>query len=160
MEPSAKSSAVRSPSKPRPKRQRSRVTNGKQMFVDGNGRSPWARRWKDLCELHARDISPSGAIHLSEAQRSLIRRTATIEIELEAIEGKLSEGTAQDIATYATAAAHLRRLLETLQPGLERKARDIGIVDGKAESVEWSPLRAALREDIAAAERAKLEDVS
>ena len=68
------------------------MTNGKQMFVDGDGRSPWARRWKDLCELHARDISPNGAIHLSEAQRSLIRRTATIEIELEAVEGKLSEG--------------------------------------------------------------------
>jgi hypothetical protein len=124
------------------------------MFVDGNGRSPWARRWKDLCELHARDISPSGGIHLSEAQKSLIRRTATIEIELEAVEGRLSEGKAQDLAVYATAAAHLRRLLETL--GVERRAKVIpGLIDSTAQ-VEWSPLRSRWAAEIAA-ERAKTD---
>jgi hypothetical protein len=150
MEPAAKSSTVRS----RPKRSRSRVTNGTRAFVDGDGRSPWARRWKDLCELHAKDISPSGPLHLTEAQRSLIRRAATLETELEQVEGKLSEGTAQDLATYATASAHLRRLLETL--GIERRARDMGNVVDRTMSVEWSPLRQRYAREIAA-EAAKAE---
>jgi hypothetical protein len=61
-----------------------------------------------------------------------------LEIELEQIEGLLSMGKPQDIAAYATAASHLRRIFETL--GLDRKARDItGIIDGTAKT-EWSPL--------------------
>ena len=140
MEMAAETSAVRSTPKPRPKRQRSRVTNGKQLFVDGNGRSPWARRWKDLCELHARDISPSGAVHLSEAQKSLIRRTATIEIELEAVEGKLSEGRPR---TWP----HTRRPRPIYDGCLRRcrcraKARDHQRDHRRhGAAVEWSPLK-------------------
>jgi hypothetical protein len=152
MEAAVGSSAVRSVPKPRPKRQRSRVTNGKQMFVEGDGRSPWARRWRDLIELHVSDLG--GAAALSEAQRSLVKRASTIEIELEQIEGRLSEGKAQDLALYATATAHSRRVFEAL--GLERKARDMGsIIDGKAVPVEWSPLRARL---YAEAERIRQEE--
>jgi hypothetical protein len=104
--------------------------------VQGNGRSPWARRWKDLIEAHVADLG--GVSALSEAQRSLIKRASTIEVELEQVEGKLSEGKAQDLATYATATAHLRRVFEAL--GLARKARNMGdIIDGKAVPVEWSP---------------------
>jgi hypothetical protein len=116
-------SAVRVVPETRPTKQRSKVTNGKRMFVDGNGRSPWARRWRDLCELHARDLSGGDLDSLSEAKRSLIKRAATIEIELEAIEGKLSEGKPGDLSTYAMAAGHLKRILETL--GIERVPRDI-----------------------------------
>ena len=129
------------------------MTNGKQMFVQGNGRSPWARRWKDLIEAHVADLG--GVSNLSEAQRSLVKRAATIELELEQIEGRLSEGKAQDLAAFATAVSHLRRVFETL--GVERKARHMGdIVDGRAVSVEWSPLRSRWAAEIAA-ERAKAE---
>jgi hypothetical protein len=100
---------------------RSQVTNGRRLFVDGDGRSPWARRWRDLVELHAGDIGQPDL--LSEAQLSLIRRVATIEIELEAMEGRLSQGGAADFDTYTRAAGHLRRLLETL--GIERAKRDV-----------------------------------
>lgn len=31
-----------------PPAQRSRVTNGRAMFVEGDGRGPWARRRRDL----------------------------------------------------------------------------------------------------------------
>jgi hypothetical protein len=51
-------------------------------------------------------------------------------------------GKAQDLATYATAASHLRRIFETL--GLDRKARDVTgqTIEGSAIS-EWptSPMR-------------------
>jgi hypothetical protein len=109
--------AVRSTSK----RVRSKVTNGRRTFVNGDGRSPWARRWRDLIEAHARDISPNGVDHLSEAQRSLIKRAATIEIQLEAIEGNLSEGLQANLAHYAQTAGHLKRILETL--GIERRQK-------------------------------------
>ena len=105
------------------KRGRSRVTNGNGAFIRGDGRSLWTRRWKDLIELHARDISPNGAAHLSEAQKSLIRRAATLEIEMESIEGRLSEGGPGDLSTYAAAAGHLKRILELL--GIERRQKDV-----------------------------------
>ena len=105
----------------RPSRLRSRVTNGRTLFVEGDGRGPWARRLRDLCEAHAADLG--GAECLSEAQRSLIRRCATIEVQLEQMEGQLCDGKTCDLSKYATAAGHLRRILETL--GIERKPRDV-----------------------------------
>jgi hypothetical protein len=137
------SSAARSSPKLRHKRNRSKVTNGKRMFVEGHGWSPWARRWRDLIEIHSNDLSAGDPTLLSEAQRSLVKRAATLEIELEQVEGRLSMGKAQDLATYATAASHLRRIFETL--GLDRKQRDVtngAVIDGQAIS-EWSstPLR-------------------
>ena len=147
MEPAVNSSAVRSAPTAKNARLRSRVTNGKAAFVSGDGRSPWARRWRDLIELHVADLG--GVAALSEAQRSLVKRAATIECELEQVEGRLSLGKAQDLATYATAAAHLRRLFESL--GLERRARDMGsVIDSTASSADWSPLQQRYAREIAA----------
>jgi hypothetical protein len=121
------SSTVRTPSGARPPAVRSRVTNGRQLFVEADGRSPWARRLRDLIEAHIADLG--GPFVLSEAQRSLIRRASTIELELEQLEGQLSEGKAANLAIYATAAGHLRRILETL--GIERRARDVTLTLGQ-----------------------------
>jgi hypothetical protein len=116
-----KSSVIRSASEAQALRQRSAVTNGKRVFVDGDGNAAWTRRWRDLVTAHVGDLG--GAAILSEAQSSLVRRVATIEIELEQLEGKLSKGEAVDLDAYTRAASHLRRILESL--GLERKARNI-----------------------------------
>jgi hypothetical protein len=101
--------------------QRSRVTNGSAAFVEGSERSAWARRFRDLVEAHVTDLGGSDA--LSEAQKSLIRRVATIECELERYEGLLSQGQEVSLDEYARAASHLRRLLETL--GLRRVSKDV-----------------------------------
>ncbi|MEI9805363.1 MAG: hypothetical protein WDN48_14230 [Pseudolabrys sp.] len=82
-----KPTATRTATEARAPRQRSAVTNGKRQFVDGNGNAAWTRRWQDLVRAHACDLG--GADTLSEAQSSLVRRVATIEIELEQLEGKL-----------------------------------------------------------------------
>jgi hypothetical protein len=84
------SRAVRQVSGARSPRVRSRVTNGRMLFLEGNGRTPWTRRWRDLFEAHSADLG--GADCLSEAQRSLIRRCTTIEVQLEQIEGQFVEG--------------------------------------------------------------------
>ena len=104
-----------------PRRIRSRVTNGSAPFVEGNGRSAWSRRWKDVCALHAADLG--GMATLSEAQGSLIRRCATLEVELERLEGQMSLGQEVDLDLYARVAGHLRRCLETL--GVDRVKRDV-----------------------------------
>jgi hypothetical protein len=47
------------------------VTNGRRTFVVGDGRGPWARRYRDLIALHVSDLGGPDA-GLSEAQLSLI----------------------------------------------------------------------------------------
>jgi hypothetical protein len=104
---------------------RSRVSNGSALLAGVDGRSTWARRLRDLIELHVADLG--GDDNISEAERAIVRRAAVLITELERMECSfaLSEG-APDIATldaYQRAAGNLRRLLESV--GLERRARDV-----------------------------------
>ena len=115
------SSAERHAADTRPKRIRSAVSNGRRLFVDGDGNSAWSRRYRDLIVGHISDMG--GRDMLSEAQLSLIKRASAIELELEQMEGRLSKGAQVDLDTFTRAASHLRRLLETL--GLRRQARDV-----------------------------------
>jgi hypothetical protein len=115
------SSAERHAADTRPKRIRSAVSNGRRLFVDGDGNSAWSRRYRDLIVGHISDMG--GRDMLSEAQLSLIKRASAIELELEQMEGRLSKGEQVDLDTFTRAVSHLRRLLETL--GLRRQARDV-----------------------------------
>jgi hypothetical protein len=103
---------------------RSAVTNGKRLFVEklANGRSPWARRMRDVIALHVAD--QGGLEILSEARRSLIRRAATITTELERLEARFASDEAgkDDFDAYQRGANTLRRLLEAI--GLDRVPRD------------------------------------
>lgn len=84
-----------------------------------DGRSLMARRFR---EIHASIESDLGG-DLTEAQRHLIARAATLAIWCEAREAELAQGDEFDAGAYATIANALRRLLSDL--GLERRARDI-----------------------------------
>ena len=97
------------PQKPEP---RSRVSKRKKAFVVGDGRSGWARRWKDLLDdLHGR---LGGAEKLSETQLGLCRRIATIQIECERLEGQLSLGQKVDLDLYSRLSANMKRLNDTV----------------------------------------------
>jgi hypothetical protein len=101
---------------------RSKKTNGRARFVaEGDGRSGWSRRQRDLVELHCDDLG--GVAVLSEAQLSLCRRAATLECELERLEGLLSTGEEVDLDLYGRISGQLRRILETL--GVQRAKRDV-----------------------------------
>lgn len=100
-------------------RQRSRVTNGKSLFQFGDGRTAFARRFRDLVTAHIDDLG--GADTMSAAQLSLARRAATLEVQLEYAEDELASGGELDLAAYAAASGALHRILKSL--GLERKAR-------------------------------------
>ena len=104
---------------------RSAVTNGSSLLAGVDGRSTWARRLRDLIELHTNDLG--GVLNISEAEKAIVRRASVLIVELERMETDfaLAEG-APNIATldaYQRAAGNLRRLLESL--GLERRQRDV-----------------------------------
>jgi hypothetical protein len=105
----------------RPAALRSAVTNERRLFVQGDGNSAWARRYRDLIAGHVADLG--GRDQLSEAQLSLIRRASALEVELELAEGKLSAGEQIDMDLHIRAVGALRRTLESF--GLARVPKPI-----------------------------------
>jgi hypothetical protein len=103
---------------------RSRVTNGAELLPGIDGRSIWARRFRDLIRLHLNDLG--GEADASEAEKALVRRAAALIVELERLETKfaLSDGaTSTQLDDYQRATGALRRLLESL--GLKRRLKDV-----------------------------------
>lgn len=102
---------------------RSRISNGATLpGVDG--RSTWVRRLRDLIALHLADLGGDGQV--SEAERSIVRRAATLTVELERMEATFAlSGEAQpdQLDLYQRTANSLRRLLET--NGLKRRSKDV-----------------------------------
>ena len=86
MEPLPNSSAIRRKSVMLASRSWSSVTNGKRLFVEHRGDTAWARRFRDvLVEI----ISDLGGLDvLSEGQKQLARRAATLCITCERIRGQ------------------------------------------------------------------------
>jgi hypothetical protein len=110
-------------------RLRSKVTNGKTLFATGGDmRGAWARRLRDLIGQHLSDLG--GPDMASTAEASIIRRAATLTVELERLEAKFAEAgqaEANDLDLYQRTAGNLRRLLEAV--GIERRAREVPNLD-------------------------------
>jgi hypothetical protein len=109
-----------------PAKQRSRVTNGRALFVEADSRGPWARRFKDILAEITNDLG--GVDVLSEGQKQLARRCATIAIACEKLEGQAAAGLDIDLNVYGQLTDRLGRAFQRL--GLERRARDVsGLAD-------------------------------
>jgi hypothetical protein len=67
---------------------RSQITNGKRLLPGVHKGSQWARRFYDVVHLYASD--QGGDDNLSEGRRSLIRRIACLQVELELLETKFA----------------------------------------------------------------------
>ena len=104
--------------------QKSAITNGNKLLPGVDGRSPWVRRAKDLINAHLSDLG--GRDNTSVAEQSLVRRAATMTVELEALEAKFAQAghaSVNDLDLYSRTASNLRRIFESL--GLERRPRNI-----------------------------------
>ena len=106
---------------------RSRVTNavarGSVLFLDhSDKRGIIPRRFKDIVGLVTSDLG--GPDQLSEVQRQLIRRIASLSVWSESQEARMADGEEIDIDAFQRAAGSLRRLCESI--GLQRHAREIG----------------------------------
>ena len=128
------------------KDQRSAVTNGRRLHAVAPGDTRWARRFRDVLCLIISDLGGHGA-GLSEGQRQLARRAATISIECEKMEGEAAAGAPFDVVTYGMLTDRLGRVLERL--GLRRQPRFAGNVIDNAGDVSFSPLQSRLRDAFA-----------
>ena len=86
---------------------RSRVTNGRTLFVEADGRGPWGRRFRDILAEITNDLG--GADLLSEGQRQLARRAATISIACERLEGEAAAGAEINLELYGRLTDRLGR---------------------------------------------------
>jgi hypothetical protein len=107
---------------------RSRITNGSDLLPTVDGRSAWARAFRDVVESLAQHVG--GSDRMSEPERMTIRRAAALECELVSLEIAFAQAraagrapAAADIDLYSRITNTQRRVLETL--GMESKPRDV-----------------------------------
>jgi hypothetical protein len=99
-----------------------KAAQGVTSWLDGNDkRGPVARRFRDLVHEVTTDLGGPG--ELTEAQRQIIRRIASMSVWCESEEAKMADGDEIDIDKFQRTSNSLRRLCESI--GLERRARDI-----------------------------------
>ncbi len=102
---------------------RSAVTNGKRLHVVAPGDTKWSRRFRDVLSEIISDLGHDG---LSEGQRQLARRCATIAIACERMEGEAAAGAAIDLEQYGMMTDQLGRCFARLgDSGLRRVPRDV-----------------------------------
>jgi hypothetical protein len=106
----------------RQRKGRSAVTNGARLHVAKIGDAKWARRFRDILVEVLSDIDQDNGNGLSEAQRQLARRCATIAIAREQMEGEAAAGREFNIELYGALTDRLGRCFSRL--GLKRQARD------------------------------------
>jgi hypothetical protein len=106
---------------------RSKVSNQSATFLDGvDGRSALARRFRDVLAEIISDLGGHDA-GLSEVQRQIARRIATIAVECERLEAQAMSGETIDLELYGRLADRLGRACQRL--GIKRQARTVGLVD-------------------------------
>jgi hypothetical protein len=111
--------APRSPiAKPKPQAG-TRQGNGRLVLSGVDGRTTSARRFKEIIASLSADLGGD----LTEAQKAIAARAATMAVWCEQAETEFANGGDFDVTTFATVANALRRLLADL--GLERRARDV-----------------------------------
>lgn len=96
-----------------------RKGTGAAVLLGVDGRSTMARRYREITASIESDLGGD----LTEAQRQLVARAATLSIWAEAREAELANGEPFDAAGFATITNTLRRVLCDL--GLERRARNV-----------------------------------
>ena len=121
----AHATAIRTSSAAIAPRVRSAVTNGKRLHVQRPGDTAWARRFRDVLDQIIADLGgPEG---LSEGQRQLARRAATISIMCEKLEGEAAGNKQISLTDYGMLTDRLGRAFHRL--GLRRQPRDVNELD-------------------------------
>lgn len=97
---------------PRKPTARSRVSNGRDVLPDVDGRSIVARHYRDIVSAIVAD--QGGADLISEARPQLIRRFSAAAVLAERLEGALADGEQIDINEHATLSSTLVRLAQRI----------------------------------------------
>jgi hypothetical protein len=101
---------------------RSRVTNGKSLWLDNaDKRGPAARRFRDIFAAIVSDLG--GGDLLTEGQKQLARRCSLLAVECEQIEAKAVAGEEIDLEAYGVMTDRLGRAFQRLR--LKRVSKDV-----------------------------------
>jgi hypothetical protein len=100
---------------------RSRVSNGRDVLPDVDGRSVVARRYRDIVSAVASD--QGGAEQLSEARLQLIRRFSAAAVLAELTEARLARGEQINIQEYSLLVSTMVRVAQRI--GIDRIPRDV-----------------------------------
>jgi hypothetical protein len=100
---------------------RSRITNGKQLLANIDGRTADARRYRDLAVSLADDLG--GASGLTEAQRALVRQAAAMIVQSERLQSAVLRGELVDVEQLTRLANAATRILSRL--GIKRATRAV-----------------------------------
>jgi len=100
---------------------RSRLSNGRDVLPDVDGRSVVARRYRDIIGTVVSD--QGGAEHLSEARLQLIRRFSAASVLAEQMEARLARGEEINIQEYSLLVSTMVRVAQRI--GIERRARNV-----------------------------------
>jgi hypothetical protein len=123
MEITTESTETITPLARRSYKNRSAVSNGNRLFAPEtvDGRSVAARRFHDILQQIHADLG--GIDRLSEGERQLCRRAATMSMHCELMEAEAVAGRAFDIDCFGQLTDRLGRCFQRL--GLERRSLDV-----------------------------------
>jgi hypothetical protein len=77
---------------------RSKMTNGRQLFIDSDARLKVSRRFRDVLASIAPDLG--GVDRLSEGQKQIARRCAMLSVECEIMESAAVAGQTFNLDAY------------------------------------------------------------
>ena len=100
---------------------RSKVTNGKQLFLEGDTRLKVSRRFRDVLASIATDLG--GVDRLSEGQKQIARRCAMLSVQCEIAESAAVAGEPFDVDAYGELTDRLGRAFQRL--GLKRVMHNV-----------------------------------
>jgi hypothetical protein len=111
---------------------RSRITNGKELLANIDGRSTEARRYRDLCLSFGDDCG--GAATLTEVQRALVRQAAALTVQSEKLQGAMIRGENVSHEQMTRVANSLARTIQRLgfkRAPAKREASLVGYLASK-----------------------------
>jgi hypothetical protein len=92
---------------------RSRITNGTRLLEGIDGRTPSARRFRDLIESFSCDLG--GMERLTEAERALVKQAASVTIRAEQLQAAIVRGEVVDPDELIRLSNTSRRLLASIR---------------------------------------------
>jgi len=90
---------------------RSRVANGSELLPGIDGRSAWARRYRDLIDALASDLGGT----LTEAERQQVRTAAGAQLHVEQLTAAMVRGESVSSEDYTRASNGATRALAALK---------------------------------------------
>jgi hypothetical protein len=97
---------------------RSAVTNGSKLLVGIDGRSPTARRFRDLVHAFKAEIGSN----LSQTEMAMVKTAASLSLSAELRQADLVNGKTVDPDELIRLASEARRILDAIRAGKRKPA--------------------------------------